>query len=175
MGVRRRTHRHEQGVDVRLAMHDAGRGQGPRVVAADLEVRRIGDDGVEAPVAVGRSDRKQLAKGPQSAGLGGDKVGGFNLRLQPDAAGAASIGQVAQHCAQRAAQVGIVLVGGQLDAGRRLLAGDKALHRGAAQDAGAGRRVQQPQRFAGNLDLRRHEIRHRHWRQVQSVRLAVLA
>ena len=169
----RRAHRHEQGVDVGLAMHDAGRGQGPGVVAANLEVRRIGDDGVIVPV--GRTGGKQLPKGPQGTGFGGDEVCGFNSRFQADTTAAAPIRQVRQHGAQGAKQVRIVLVGGQLNAGRRLPAGGEALHRSAAQNAGAGRRVQQPQRLAGDLDLRRHEVRHWHWRQVQPMRLAVLA
>ena len=68
--------RHEQRVDVRLAVDHLGRGRRAGIVLADLEVGRVGDDDVEV---VGFRPPGEKPARTQSAGIRHDEVGGFDV------------------------------------------------------------------------------------------------
>ncbi len=169
----RRTHSHEQRVDVRLAMHDAGNRQSARIVATNLEVRRIGNDGIE--VRGWRARGKQLTNRLQCSSVGNHEVFAFDSRCQKDAPTAAPLRQVFEYRGQRAAQFGVALVRYQFYAARRTATTDQSLYCGATQHACSRRWVEQPHRSAASLNERGHEVRHRYRRQIEAMHLPVLA
>ena len=86
----------------------------------------------------------------------------------------APLGQVPEDRAERRGQLGIHLVRDELDQLRRPLASSDHLDRGAAQDAGAGSRIQHAQPVTRCLDPLGHEVGGAHGRQVETVPLAML-
>ena len=167
----RSAHGHEEGVDVRSTMDHGGRGGRTRIFPADLEVRRVGHDGVEAFRVPSEGESSIVRK--RNPSVSQDEVRGLQVHGERDIVIAAPFGEVAENRPQRRGQAPVDFVGDQFDGGRLRIAGSQRFHGRATEDAGTGGRIKDSQFPSARLDPIGHKIGNGNRCKKEAVLLAV--
>ena len=141
------------------------------VVLADLEVRRVGDDGVETVRLLSKGDGS-IAR-MQNPGVGQYEVRGLQAHGEHYAATTAPVGEVVENRSQRRDQVSIDLMGDQFDGVRLRVPGNQGLHGRATENAGPGGGVEDPEVSPARLDSPGHELGNGNRCKKEAVLLAV--
>ena len=167
----RGAHRHEEGVDVGLTVNHRGGGDSARVGLADLEVRRVGDDDIE--VFGLRPAGEQPTARMQHPGIRQDEVSGLDTNDERYAASPAPVGEAVENRPQRRDQLLVDFMGDQFDDARLRPSRNQRLHGRATENAGPGRRVEDPELPSLRPDPSRHEVGGADRRQEEAVLLAM--
>ena len=163
--------RHEERIDVRLTVNHVRNRRRTWIGLANLEIGRIGDDGVETLRL--RARRKKSAR-PHRIGVRQDEVRRFNTHTDGCSVPfPAPSGEMVEHGPERRDQVTVDLVGNQLDCVGFRPPRYERFHGRAAENARAGGGIKNPNLSPCRRGPGTHEVGGLYRREKKSVYLAL--